>query len=198
MTIERVAVDAVHLDQANARQGDVAAITESLREFGQHRPLVVQRDSGRVLIGNHTLRAAMALGWTEVDVVYVDDDDLMATRRAIADNATGDRAAWDKDALAKLIETTGQVPGLTEGDVRDLLARLEPDDNGEPSFPLVPRMHEDYSYVVIVADNTIDGTWLETTCGLRKEASYSNANRLALGRVVTVARFRELLEDRGR
>ena len=46
----------------NARQGDVGAISESLRRFGQVLPIVVQDATGYVVAGNHLLAAAKALG----------------------------------------------------------------------------------------------------------------------------------------
>jgi ParB-like chromosome segregation protein Spo0J len=48
------------------RRGDLAAIKESLGHHGQYRPIVVNRPTMEVLAGNHTLRGAQELGWTEV------------------------------------------------------------------------------------------------------------------------------------
>ncbi len=104
MEIVKVPVEQLVLDPDNARKGDVTSILDSLREFGQHRAIVVQRTTNRVVVGNHTLKAAKMLGWTEVDVFYVDDDDTKAIRRGIADNATGDLATWDLDQLGLLVD----------------------------------------------------------------------------------------------
>ena len=49
----------------NARQGTLEAITESLRRFGQLRPVVVQQSSMWIVAGNHLVRAARALGWRD-------------------------------------------------------------------------------------------------------------------------------------
>jgi ParB/RepB/Spo0J family partition protein len=74
----------------NPRRGAVAEVIESLREFGQHRPVVVQHSTGQVIVGNHMLKAAKQLGWEHIDALIVDDTDEVAMRRAIADNAVGE------------------------------------------------------------------------------------------------------------
>ena len=52
LTIRRVALDSLHLDPANARaHGDsnMDAIEASLQRFGQAEPLVVHKETGRVI-----------------------------------------------------------------------------------------------------------------------------------------------------
>jgi hypothetical protein len=191
MEVELVPVTMLHLDPANARKGNPAMIADSLTEFDQHRPVVAQRGTGRVIIGNHTLKAAQALGWSHINVHWVDDDDTKATRRGIADNATGDQATWDKDALALQVQAVGPVPGLSDRELKDLEERLKPTEEEEPTFPIVPRVGEKYSYVVIVADNDVDDAWLQTVFELRRERDYSNENEISTSRVVTVGRARE-------
>jgi hypothetical protein len=88
----------------NVRQGDVGAISESLKENGQYRPIVVQKATGHVLAGNHTLKAAKALGWKEIAVTYIDCDDDRALRILLADNRTNDLATYDDSALADLLK----------------------------------------------------------------------------------------------
>ena len=56
---------------ANPRRGDVAQIARSLSRTGQYRPIVVNAGTktGRyreVLAGNHTLAAALKLGWSHL------------------------------------------------------------------------------------------------------------------------------------
>lgn len=196
MQVETVTMEEIHLDSANARKGSVPGIVESLREFGQHRPLVVQASTGRIIAGNHTYKAAQALGWKEIAVYRVDDDDVKAVRRGIADNATGDEAEWDEAALKNLLNQVGSdVPGITEG----LLKQLAEIDLGaeapsDPVYPLVPRAGEHYSYVLIIAPNVIDQNWLTTTFKLEKGRSYKNS-AIGLSRILTVGRFQELLPE---
>src|SRR5690606_2502907 len=65
--------------------------------------IVVRRDTMEVIAGNHTLQAALYLGWTEIAAVVVDDDDATAKGFALADNRVGDLGGYDEDALASMI-----------------------------------------------------------------------------------------------
>lgn len=183
----------------NPRRGAVADVVESLREFGQHRPVVVQRRSGQVIVGNHLYRAAETLGWADIDAFIVDDDDDKALRRLIADNAVGDKAGWDDAELAELLKETGAVPGMDERAVARLLATLEDEqlDMSEPTFPIVARPNEEYDYVMVVALNATDAAYLNTKFELRTEDSYKDSKKPVLGRshVLSVKRLRELLGE---
>jgi hypothetical protein len=193
----RVPIALLRLAKRNPRRGAVAEVIESLREFGQHRPVVVQRSTGEVVVGNHLLKAAMQLGWDELDAFVVDDDDDKALRRALADNAVGDKAGWDEQELAEVLKDTGAVPGFEQSEVDKLLAKLEDDigEKPEPTYPIVPVLNEKYDYVFVFAENETDWAWLETVLELRSEKSYKSS---AVGKshVVTVARLQELLGEK--
>lgn len=194
MVVERVSVDSLQTDPVNARKGNVTVIAASLREFGQHRPLVVQRSSNRIIAGNHTFEAARALGWDEIDVFFVDDDDTQAVRRAIADNATNDQAGWDDQVLKDLMDSVGtDIPGIDDK-MLERLAKLDADDDDEPDplYPIVPRAGEGYSYAVIIATNVVDVAWLESSLEVGKAKSYKS-DAVGKCRVLTVDQFRELL-----
>jgi ParB-like chromosome segregation protein Spo0J len=92
----------------NPRRGDVEAIARSLQAFGQRKPVVALRD-GTVIAGNHTLLAALHLGWSELAVVRVDDDETTATAFALADNRTAELGDFDALALAALIQQVQQA-----------------------------------------------------------------------------------------
>lgn len=116
----------------NVRQGDIGAISESLKAHGQYRPIVVDRRTNQILAGNHTWRAAKSLGWSQIAVGFIetkDDDD--ATRILLADNRTTDLASYDDaglaDLLKDLIASDDQLVGtLYDGDdLDDLIHKLE-------------------------------------------------------------------------
>lgn len=191
----KVPTDLVRLAKRNPRRGAVAEVVESLREFGQHRPIVVQRSTGEVIVGNHLLKAAQTLGWQELDAFIVDDNDEVALRRALADNAVGDKATWDEQELADVLKETGAVPGFDQSEVDKLLDKLKPEeDKVEPTYPLVPKLNEKYDYVFVFCQNETDWAWLETRMQLQTEASYKST---AVGKshVLTVDRLRELIGD---
>ncbi len=101
--------------QANYRRGDIGAVSESLRAFGQKKPVVVQRSNMTVVAGNHVLQAALALGWRRLAAVVSEMDDVMAARYAIADNRTSDLAANDEPVLAELLKALVLPDGALTG-----------------------------------------------------------------------------------
>jgi ParB-like chromosome segregation protein Spo0J len=108
----------------NARQGDVGMISESLRVNGQFRPIVVNRPTGEILVGNHTYRAAVALGWPEIAVTYVEVDDAEARRIVLVDNRTSDLGTYDDERLADLLSSVSHDlagTGYTTDDLDELL-----------------------------------------------------------------------------
>jgi hypothetical protein len=181
----------------NPRRGNVREVAESLREFGQHRPVVVQRGSGEIIVGNHLYHAALLLGWGSLDAFVVDDDDKQALRRAVADNAVGDQAGWDKEELASVMQEIGAVPGYGESDIAKLLESLAGKTGlgDEATYPVMAVLNEQYETVLIVAKNAVDWAWLETKLQLRKERSYKST-QVAVCHVLSVGRLQEVLEGR--
>ena len=108
----------------NPRRGNVVLIVDSLRRHGQYRPLVVRARTNEVLAGNHTLRAALELGWTDIAVTFVDVDDDEAARIVLIDNRSNDVAGYDEDELYRLLDSLPDLEG-TGFDVDDL-AELAP------------------------------------------------------------------------
>lgn len=113
MKVETIAIDRLTPDPQNARKHgsrNLEAITSSLREFGQRRPLVVATGANGesiVIAGNGTLEAAKSLGWTEISITRVprEWDYERARAYALADNRTAELAEWDSDQLvASLLE----------------------------------------------------------------------------------------------
>lgn len=103
--IENVPLKSLRPHPRNVRQGDIGAISESLRVHGQYRPIVVQKATGHILAGNHTYKAAKALKWENIAVVYLDVTDDEALRILLVDNRTSDLASYDDSALSDLLRT---------------------------------------------------------------------------------------------
>lgn len=113
---ETVPIPSLQHYHRNPRNGDVESIAESLKSFGQYRPIVANRGTltGRtneVLAGNHVLLAARALGWQTIEVDWVDYDDETAAKVVLIDNRSGDLSTYDGDALAALIASVGNLGG---------------------------------------------------------------------------------------
>lgn len=136
----------------NPRQGDVEAIVTSLERNGQYRPIVVNKRGNVILAGNHTYRAALALGWTEIAATYVDADEETARRIVLIDNRANDLASYDDRALAGMIEAIVEAEGpdgllgtgFDTSDLDGMLADLgEQVTEEEPPEPPAPNLPEE-------------------------------------------------------
>ncbi len=129
---EMVPVDRITTHPDNARRGNMEVIRESIRANGFYGVCVVQRSTGRILIGNHRYRAAIEEGLTEVPIVWVDKSDEEARRLLLVDNRTTDLAVYDDQALVELLsnyadDNGGLVgTGWDDGELAALLAAIEP------------------------------------------------------------------------
>jgi hypothetical protein len=121
-------ISSLKLDPHNARlhnERNLRAITDSLKDFGQIKPIVVLQD-GTVVAGNGTLTAAIDLGATQIAVVRWPTNDLeQAQKFALVDNRTAELATWDRNELAALMQGLGgdsvDLPGWDAGEIRQLL-----------------------------------------------------------------------------
>jgi hypothetical protein len=109
LKIESLPIDKLKFDPTNARKHsniNLSAIAESLKQFGQRKPIVITAENV-IVAGNGTVEAARLLGLTDVDVVRVpkdwDSDQVKAF--ALADNRTAELAEWNPEVLsAQLLE----------------------------------------------------------------------------------------------
>lgn len=118
------------------RDGDVGAISESFKRFGQQKPIVVNSE-GVILAGNHMYRAAVALGWEEI---WVNESDLPAedqTGYVLADNRVSDLATYNNTDLIRALEDVGDLTGTgyTEADLDTLKRITETYGNDAPLDP---------------------------------------------------------------
>lgn len=136
-----VDIDSVEAHPKNVRQGDIGAISESLKAHGQYRPIVVDKRTNRILAGNHTWKAAKALGWQQINAGFIETkDDDEALRILLADNRTTDLASYDDAGLAELLKHLEETPtGLDgtgfDGDALDeLLADIDNENRLKDEF----------------------------------------------------------------
>ena len=127
----------------NPRDGDIGAIAESVQAHGHYRPIGVSRDDV-ILAGNHTWQAIVQLGWTHVAItrVPVTHQSPQARRIMLADNRTAERASYDQQVLARVLQELADEDGGLDGtgwdgdDLDKMLAALaEPD--APDAFPSV-------------------------------------------------------------
>ena len=150
-----VPMDQVHLDPKNAKEHDTASITAiaaSLRQYGQLKPIIANRQNGQIEAGNGTYLAACSLAWPSIAVVWVDHDPRQQRGFSIADNRSAEFARWNQDVLDELLgEIREETPDLY---AELLLADLErqPDPPAAAESPPAKEKppHQQSTYQVIV------------------------------------------------
>lgn len=122
LTVEIVPMGALELWEPNPREGDVGMISESLLFNGQYTPIVVQEKTNRIIIGNHTFRAAQWLGWSHISVSFLDVSDEQALKIMLMDNRASDVSEYDGELLKRnlLALESFDGTGFSDEDVDDI------------------------------------------------------------------------------
>lgn len=125
-----VPLDSLTPDPRNANKHDARSIEEirkSLEAHGQQKPIVVHKQTGKVIAGNGTLEAFRAIGWEWIAVTRMEADEATAAAFGIRDNRSAQFAEWDAQELASLIEEldldgiTAEGLGFTPAELNDLV-----------------------------------------------------------------------------
>lgn len=131
--LEMVAIDAVVEHPENPRRGDVELIEGLIEENGFFGALIVQRSTGRILVGNHRWKAARRAGADQIPVLFVDVDDERAMKILLSENRANDQATYDEEALFSVLsdyEGNLEGTGYDADALDDLLASI-----GTPTTP---------------------------------------------------------------
>ena len=105
LTVERLPIDQVLPSERNARAHDernLAAIRASWEEHGQVEPLLMRKESNRLIGGNGRLQVAKDLGWTEVSVIRLSMGQLKSESLGIHLNRTAELGHWDLGVLGEI------------------------------------------------------------------------------------------------
>lgn len=129
--------------------GAIAAVAESIREFGFRNPILIDRNN-TVINGHTRLAAAQALGLETVPVVVANDlTEAQIKALRIVDNKTSEIANWDFELLATELEDIDTIDpslvALTGFDMDSVLDDLVVADldtiSIEPEQDPVPKKH---------------------------------------------------------
>jgi DNA modification methylase len=182
-----VPIDSVRLDKDNAREHpswNLDAIKNSLRRFGQQKPIVVDSE-GTVRAGNGTWAAAKAMGWNRIAVVVSDLTAAEMTAYAIADNRTAEMALWNEEVLAAQLQamdaTLRDAAGFTEKDLQRLMGMQAPGRlDGSPPIlegPVVTQPGDLWTlgdHRLLCADATLAASWEALLGGIRAKLIYTD------------------------
>lgn len=137
MEIDKLKIKDLKPHPRNAKlhsRRNIDAIANSLEQFGQFKPIVVQKSSGYILAGNGTFMAAKRLKWKELDCHVVDVDDQIANALALADNKVAEFSEWNVEALSnELKELDDQTRNALGFDPEFLAALFGQEWGLEPS-----------------------------------------------------------------
>ena len=127
---KKVPIEELKTYPSNPNQGDVGAIIESIKQFGQFRSIVVNKRTMEILAGNHTYKAMQQLGHKEIEVDFVDVDEMTAKKIVLADNRLSDISMYDDNALKDLLEEIATDDdllgtGFDNDDLDALIAELD-------------------------------------------------------------------------
>lgn len=128
LAIKSMHIAALRDDPNNAREHNprnIQAIRESLKEFGQQKPIVIDAD-GVIVAGHGTVIAARDLKWDRIDVVVTRLEGDKRRAFAIADNRAGELSHFDEAKLLAQLPSLREV-GLPVGFSDDELAELAAD-----------------------------------------------------------------------
>jgi ParB-like chromosome segregation protein Spo0J len=175
-------------------------LVNSIKQFPQMmelRPIVVNSNMV-VLGGNMRLKACKEAGMTEVPVVVAENlTPEQQQEFIIKDNVSfGD---WDAEMLAnewdlnKLLDWGLGATDLAIKEIEEM--RDEEEDDEDCIYPIAPRMSEKHDYVMIVADNEIEYSYLKTFFGLSDQKDYKST-KVGQGRVVTFEEFKKIVDER--
>jgi ParB-like chromosome segregation protein Spo0J len=164
---EVVPITAVRPHPKNPRQGDVAAIRESLDANGWFGAVLAQKSTGFILAGNHRYRAACQRGAETIPVLWIDCDDQTALRVLLADNRTSDLADYDEAWLSELLSGLREGAaglagtGFDDASLGELLQSLESNLEAEPAGDQREELVERYQILIECASDEEQRNLLE-------------------------------------
>ena len=82
----------------------VQQVMVSIKKFKFRNPIIVQKESNKIIAGHTRFKAAQLLKLQFVPVIYADLNDDEAAAYAIADNKLGELASWDDSLLKEILE----------------------------------------------------------------------------------------------
>jgi hypothetical protein len=161
------------------------------------RPIVVNGNMV-VLGGNMRLKACKEAGLTEVPIVLADDLTPEEQKEfIIKDNVNF--GTWDAEMLAnewdlnKLLDWGLGATDLAIQEIEEL--RSEEEEEEDCIYPITPRLSEKHDYVMIIADNEIEYSYLKTFFNLSDQKDYKSS-KVGQGRVVTFDEFKRIIDER--
>ena len=139
MEIFKVDINELISPEYNPRQitdDEMGKLKNSINEFGYIAPIIVNKHNNHIVGGNQRYEALKSLGYTDVDVIFVDEPDLNREKALnIALNKIS--GEWDEVKLHPLLEEISlsefdiELTGFEEYEIAELsfINDIEYDDD---------------------------------------------------------------------
>lgn len=95
--------------EENSNNGDIDAICRSIEQFGYIMPIAVEKETGRIIAGNHRYHALLSMGAKVAPVIWVEMSQLEGKGYMLADNRTGQLAVQDNSQLLALLHEIAEA-----------------------------------------------------------------------------------------
>ena len=108
LNIIKVKLTELKLDLNNLRghgESEIDLIVRSLTIFGQYKPIIVDKNTMEVKIGNGRLMAMRKMGWSECDCILIDWQDKKGLE--VIDNRLNELSSWQDKELNKWFKDKG-------------------------------------------------------------------------------------------
>jgi len=108
ISVQKVKLSDLKLDLTNLRghnESEIDLIVKSLTIFGQFKPLIVDKNTMQVKIGNGRLMAMRKMGWSECDAVLLDWNNKQGME--VIDNRLNELSSWQSKQLDKWFREKG-------------------------------------------------------------------------------------------
>ena len=108
LKIQKVKLSDLKLDLTNLRghgESEIELIIRSLTIFGQFKPLIVDKSTMQVKIGNGRLMAMRKMGWTECDCILINWENNKGLE--VIDNRLNELSSWQDKDLNKWFKDKG-------------------------------------------------------------------------------------------
>jgi ParB-like chromosome segregation protein Spo0J len=158
----KLPADSIVTNPRNPRIHDeeqLEGLVESLRHFGQARPVLVRAENRMLIAGHGVFEAATRAGLTEIDAVLWNVSQKQADEYLIADNRHHDKSTDDAARIAALLRDLEPENYLALGFDDDELAKFLGDDEDEP-----------LKVTEIAAGEVSDRFWISITGPLPQQA----------------------------
>ena len=139
MEIVKVDINELISPEYNPRQitdDEMGKLKNSINEFGYVAPIIVNKHNNHIVGGNQRYEALKSLGYTDVDVVFVDEPDLNHEKalNIALNKISGD---WDNEKLTQIFNEMSfegfdiTLTGFEDFEINDSLGFF--DDNFDDS-----------------------------------------------------------------